>query len=92
MAVLQVRDIDERLYSSLKTLALKENRSISQEVISILEKYLAHPEMKGINPTQEFLKLSGSWMDSRSAEEIVEDITGNRRSSNRFGENHGLFD
>ncbi len=37
MATLQVRDIDDRLYESLKTFANSEKRSISQEVIHIIE-------------------------------------------------------
>jgi plasmid stability protein len=43
MAILQVRDIDDRLYDSLKQKAQINNRSISQEVISILETYLSNP-------------------------------------------------
>jgi plasmid stability protein len=74
MANLQVRDIDNGLYQSLKNRALKERRSISQEVIYILEKYLARPKSMDVNPTKEFLQLSGSWEDDRSAEEIVASI------------------
>jgi len=33
MATLQVRDIDDRLYESIRNLAASEKRSISQEVI-----------------------------------------------------------
>jgi len=45
MAILQVRDIDDRLYSLLKLRAKSENRSVSQEVISIIEKYLSNPAL-----------------------------------------------
>ncbi|HOF34148.1 MAG TPA: hypothetical protein PK624_01790 [Spirochaetota bacterium] len=45
MAILQVRDFDDGLYSSLKSMAKSENRSISQEVISIIEKYLSNPHV-----------------------------------------------
>ena len=37
MAMLQVRDIDDRLYDRLKFAAKCDNRSISQQVISILK-------------------------------------------------------
>lgn len=37
MAILQVRDIDDRLYASLKAIAKSQNRSISQGVIYIIE-------------------------------------------------------
>jgi hypothetical protein len=92
MANLQVRDIDDDLYQSLKDRASKEKRSISQEVISILEKYLAHPNSFGVNPTEEFLRLAGSWDDEGSAEEIVKDIRDGRNDSSRFASDHELFD
>lgn len=40
MAILQVRDIDNNLYNSLKISAKMQNRSVSQEVITIIETYL----------------------------------------------------
>jgi plasmid stability protein len=92
MAILQVRDIDDRLYSSLKTLAKSENRSLSQEVISILEKYLSNPVVFKNNPTRDFLSLSGSWADKRTADEIVKDIKKNRKNSKRFETQNVLFD
>ena len=67
MAILQVRDIDDRLYSSLKMTAKSENRSVSQEVISIIEKYLSNPTLFKSNTTKEFISLSGSWDDKRNA-------------------------
>jgi L-lactate utilization protein LutB len=66
-----------------------ENRSISQEVISNLEKYLSAPESYSINSTREFLNLS--WEDSRDANEIVKDIVKGRKNKNSFGEFDGLF-
>jgi plasmid stability protein len=72
MAILQVRDIDDRLYASLKAVAKSHNRSVSQEVISILEKYLSNPAVYKSNPTREFVALSGAWEDDRSADEIID--------------------
>lgn len=92
MAILQVRDIDDRLYSSLKELARSENRSLSQEVISILEKFLSNPAMFKGNPTRDFLSLSGSWDDKRAADEIIADIKRNRKNSKRFGAENVVFD
>jgi transposase len=92
MAILQVRDIDDRLYIFLKNLAKSENRSLSQEVIFILERYLSNPASFQHNPTKEFLSLSGSWDDNRTAAQIVADIRQNRIDSPRFGAEHGLFD
>jgi len=92
MANLQVRDIDDKLYETLRSRATQEKRSISQEVIHILEKYLSLPTTFDRNPTDDLLKLSGSWDDDRTAEEIIGDIRQNRRNSRRFSRSHELFD
>lgn len=92
MANLQVRDIDDKLYASIRALATIEKRSISQEVIHILEKYLSKPKLFDLNPTDEFLKLAGSWEDTRSADDIIFEIKSGRNNSNRFGNKHELFD
>lgn len=92
MAILQVRDIDDRLYLLLKEVAKKKNRSLSQEVISILEKYLSNPIIFNKNPTHSFLALSDSWNDNRTAAEIIDDIRSNRKNSLRFGNKTDVFD
>jgi hypothetical protein len=92
MAILQVRDIDERIYSHLKNIAKKENRSISQEVISIIEKYLSNPQLFNSNPTKDFISLSSSWEDSRSAKEIIDDIKKSRVNKTRFRTSNVVFD
>jgi plasmid stability protein len=90
MAILQVRDIDDELYDTLRQKAQFENRSISQEVIVILEKYLSTPDSDMPNATKEFLNLS--WDDDRNAEEIAQDIAADRKNKARFGELNGIFD
>lgn len=92
MANLQVRDIDNSLYQALKNHASREKRSISQEVIHILEKYLSCPKLLDSNPTEAFLRLSGSWEDDRSAEDIVASIRDGRTESSRFTPRNELFD
>ncbi|MDL2229265.1 antitoxin [Treponema sp. OttesenSCG-928-L16] len=89
MAILQVRDIDDRLYASLKQKAQRENRSISQEVISILEQYLSNPNRIKENPTKEFLNLS--WEDDRDADEIIKELRTTRKNKKTFGDFDGLF-
>jgi plasmid stability protein len=89
MAILQVRGIDDKLYDTLKQKAQIENRSISQEVISILEKYLSVPDYYNINSTREFLNLS--WEDNKNANEIVKDMVKDRKNKKSFGEFSGLF-
>ena len=81
MAILQVRDMDDRLYDRLKFAAKRDNRSISQQVITILQNYFTSVPVKSKNATEEFLKLSGSWEDARSTKEIIDDIRNTRVNS-----------
>ena len=92
MAILQVRDIDDRIYDSLKRISRQHKRSISQEVIHIIETYLSQPQSLKKNSTEEFLKLAGSWEDNRSPEEIISEIKNGRSQNRRFGKSHGIFD
>ncbi len=92
MAMLQVRDMDDRLYERLRFAAKNDNRSISQQVITILQNYFTSVPVKTKNATEEFLKLAGSWEDSRSASEIIDDIYKSRTSSTRFEALDGIFD
>jgi plasmid stability protein len=92
MATLQVRDIDDGLYSSLRILADKEHRSISQEVVKILESHVQHPDRKIPDATGEFLSLSGAWQDNRSADTMVKEIRHERKNSRRYGGKNVVFD
>jgi hypothetical protein len=92
MATLQVRDLDDRLYNFLKTSARLQNRSISQEVITMIEQYVNSPVNAVTNSTLDFLSMSGAWKDDRSADSIVGDIRAHRSSPRRFGADDGLFD
>lgn len=78
MAVLQVRTMSEDLYAALGRRATRDNRSISQEVITIIEDYLARPTTSG-TPDEEGLKLAGTWAEDRSAEEITASIRSSRK-------------
>ena len=90
MAILQVRDIDDSLYEALKTLAKKERRSISQEVIMMIESYISNPKRTALESTEEFLNLS--WHGNESADEIINNIRKKRKNSRRFGKQNDLFD
>jgi len=92
VATLQVRDMDNRLYDCLKYTAKAENRSISQQVITILQDYFTSTPGETVNATDEFLKLAGTWVDDRSPSEIIEDIRKDRSESSRFGAENVLFD
>ena len=71
MAILQVRSMDKDLYLALGRRAALENRSISQEVIEIIQRYLATPLTRRAAVDEEALRLAGSWDDSRSEQEIA---------------------
>jgi plasmid stability protein len=92
MANLQVRDIDDRLYESIRVMASSEKRSISQEVVHILENYLSRPDSNKPNPTDEFLQLAGSWEDNRDSDTIIKEMKAGRKNSTRFGHTDELFD
>lgn len=93
MAILQVRDVDDHLYNSLKLLAKRKRRSVSQEVIKIIEEYLSRPDSAKTEATEKFLNLE--WFDDqdKSAEEIMTDIKKDRKkSNNRFRTTDNVFD
>ena len=93
MAVLQVRDVDDKLYDTLKFMAKQKRRSISQEVIKIIETYLANPTLQSMRTqTEAFLSLTGSWEGEESAEDMINGLRKNREESQRFGGDNGIFD
>jgi plasmid stability protein len=83
MAVLQVRSMDDEMYRALGRRAAMDNRSISQEVICIIERFLATPADQSPSTDEEALRLAGSWEDSHSAEEMAASIR-KARSTDRF--------
>jgi len=92
MATLQVRDIDDRVYKELKHRAKSKHRSLSQEVVHIIEDYLSQPNRDYKRQSDLLLELSGSWVGPESAEEIIATIRKSRVSSKRFRKQHALFD
>ena len=85
MATLQVRSMDDQLYEALGRMAAREQRSISQQVIAILKEHLSQP-VRHTSATEDFLVLCSTWKDERTAEEIVQEIRGSRKSVHRFKE------
>ncbi len=85
MATLQVRSMDDQLYEALGRMAAREQRSISQQVIAILKEHLSQP-VRHTSATEDFLLLCSTWKDERTAEEIVQEIRGSRKSLHRFKE------
>lgn len=87
-----MRDIDDKLYESLRRRAEMEHRSISQEVVMIIQKHLQRDQLETELQTLEFLKLSNSWLDKREAKEIVKDLRSSRSKNKREKIIHELFD
>ncbi len=88
MANLQIKGIDDALYAQIKKLAASENRSISQQILFLVERYIANKKQfeKTKTPAQVLLELSGSWEDNRGADEIISDIRDARKNFSRFTE------
>ena len=83
MAILQVRNMDDKLYEKLRRRAASENRSISQQAVEIIQRGLdTAPESFGWRDDA-FLKLSGTWEDNRTADEIIRDIRQSRVNRRR---------
>jgi len=87
MSNLQIKGIDEDLYTRIKKMANEENRSLSQQILYLAKEYLA--KRKKIRtakpPAQVLLELSGSWADDRKAEEIIKELRKSRRNSQKLG-------
>lgn len=92
MATLQVKGMDDDLYRALAARAAQDNRSISQEVVTIIRDFLAAPRRSARDATEAFLELSGSWADERPAEEIVQEIRSARRTGRRVVESVDALD
>jgi len=93
VANLQIKGIEDALYTQIKELAASENRSISQQILFLVKRYIANKEQfeKTKLPAQVLLELSGSWKDSQGAEEIISDIKNARKNTSRFKEGRDVF-
>lgn len=92
MAILQVCDIDDRLYTSLKAIAKSQNRSISQEVVFTIGEYLSNPAFYKNDRTREFIALSCAWEDDRGADEIINSIKQAHKNSGVLKKENVIFD
>jgi hypothetical protein len=82
--------MDNDLYEALKGRARQDNRSITQEVVTMIRESLARSPGASGRTSQDLLALAGSWEDARPAEEIARTIRGSRRTWRRF-KVHGHF-
>jgi hypothetical protein len=91
MATLQVEGFDEALYKALGARARLDNRSISQEVVKLIQDFVARPSGSTEESTRAFLTLAGSWKDTRSPRRIAQDIRKGRRTGKRFRGGGNVF-
>jgi hypothetical protein len=71
MANLQIKGMEDDLYKRLKEMAASESRSVSQQVLFLIKEYMAKKALSRSikSPAQVLLELSGSWEDTRGAEQ-----------------------
>ena len=88
MANLQIKGIEDELYSELKKMAAEENRSVSQQALFLVKEYLARKRYLRTlkTPAQILLDLSGSWEDNRDPAKIAAQIKKARRNSKKLEE------
>jgi len=88
MANITVRNIPEDIFAKIKRLSTLERRSINNEILIVLESALASEVGSIYKPDRETISkelqlriwedLSGEWEDSRTTEEIKQDILESR--------------
>jgi hypothetical protein len=88
MANLQIKGIKDDLYLEIKKLAAAENRSMSQQILFLVKRYLSGKRHLDAlkTPAQVLLELSGSWEDDRTAEQIGAEIREARKNSTKLAE------
>ncbi len=64
MASLQIRDVDPRLLKRLKALAEREHRTLSHQVLFVLERFLESPGSSGRDLTAAATRLRDFWSGS----------------------------
>lgn len=86
MANLQIKNIDDDFYTTIKALADAENRSVSQQVIFLIKDYLSKRQTisKIKTPAQMLLDISGSWDENVEADEIIARIKSHRSNSKKL--------
>jgi len=85
MASLTIRNIPESLLERLRSLSETERRSLNSQIIVILEKslreYTSDHDKNVISAEAQvelWSKLAGEWDDSRSTDEIINNILSHR--------------
>lgn len=88
MANLQIKGIQDELYTELKRLSAAENRSVSQQILFLVKEYLSKKkDLRTLKtPAQVLLEFSGSWEDDKKADQIIAEIKSARKNSKKLSE------
>jgi hypothetical protein len=83
MANLQIKGIEEDLYSEIKKMAAAENRSVSQQILFLVKMYMAKRVRcdSTKSPAEVLIDLHGSWQDEREADKIIGQLKKARKNS-----------
>ena len=83
MANLQIKGMNDDLYSQIKALAKSEKRSVSQQILFMTKEYLLKRQLVQVAkmPAQVLLEMSGAWEDGRTAEEIIAELKQSRENT-----------
>jgi len=90
---LTIRNIPEYVIEKLRTISKMQRRSLNNEILFVLERGMEeeinhnyHSEKKISKSIQTELwnKLSGMWQDSRTTDEIIDDIYKSRTLGREF--------
>lgn len=93
MANITIRNIPEDIFSIIKKLSNLERRSLNNELLIIIEKGAASLMENKINEKKIISRasqinlwrnLSGKWEDTRTSEEIINDIYDSRTLGREF--------
>ena len=76
-----IRNIPDDVITKIKTISEMEKRSLNSEILMVLEKGVQEEIKNHISKSSQiniWKKLSNSWQDDRTTEEIKNDIYENR--------------
>lgn len=91
VASLQLKNVDDNLYSWLKQFSKNNNLSMSQQVVSMLKEYSKiNQDKPSINPVDEFLDNT-PYFDKATIDDFDCILKENRKNLNRFRDDDEIF-
>lgn len=93
MANITIRNIPDDVFERIRRLSSVERRSLNSELLLIIERGAAKEMAEKMKTRKNLSKsmqthlwknLSGKWIDTRSTEEIIDDIRASRTPGREF--------